>query len=156
MTDNTHINPENTRDVPGWPDAPVPLCHGGDLRSLAFCCKPGYALTFGAVCIRDTVLKEIGLSVEEFVNMKEDFSKKMDWDTDMVCFGSISYCCLRKNGCPGGRDSALLKLYQKKGSTGEDVFKEYFTRKKQLALEILKAAKNRKDVEELIGNLEKK
>ncbi|MBW6451918.1 MAG: methanogenesis marker 9 domain-containing protein [DPANN group archaeon] len=152
--ENTHINPANTRDVPGWSDAPVPLCHGGDLRSLAFCCKPGYDLTFGSVCIRDTVLNAIGLTQEEFIKIKDAFSKKHDWDSDLVCFGSMSYCCLRKNGCPGGRDSAIMRRYNNENISQEEIFEKYFTLKKQLAIELLNATKNKKDVEELIKNLE--
>ena len=62
---------------------------------------------------------------------------------------------MRKNGCQGGRDSALIELYKKENSTKKDIFKEYFTRKKLLAIELLKAAKNKNEVKTLIENLEK-
>ncbi|MHA1681357.1 MAG: hypothetical protein ACTSUE_10130 [Promethearchaeota archaeon] len=133
------------RDVPGWKNAPVPACFGGDPRSLTFCCHPGYSLTFGFKCQRDALLEKCGLSKNDFVKIKDAFSKKQGWDDPGVCFKSISYCCMRRGGCPAGRDDALRSRYPGKG--WEDVLKEYFSRKKQLAVLLLDACKNRDVVE---------
>ncbi len=135
------------RDVPGWKDAPVPVCMNGDYRALAWCCKPGYSLTFGFKCMRDDKLGEIGLSQEEFLKIKEDFSKKHDWDSDFPCFGSISYCCMRRGGC-SRRDLALKEKYP--DTSPEETYEKYATLKKELSNIILKAAKNQNLVKDLI------
>ena len=133
------LDPEKIRDIPGWEkNAPVPICMGGDYRALTFCCKPGYSLTFGFKCRRDTILKEIELSPEEFMEIKEQFSKDNDWDSDVVCFGSISYCCMRRGGCPR-RDIALQMKYP--NLTKDDVMKIYFQKKKELSKRILENIK---------------
>jgi len=124
-----------TRDLPGWRGAPVPACLGGDERSLTFCCDPrspfvGMPLS----CRRDELLEEIGLSKEEFVRIKDDFSKEHGWDDPRVCFGSLSYCCMKRHGCMF-RDAVLMELY------GENAYYEYFRRKKELSDRILEAAK---------------
>ncbi len=124
------------RSFPEWEDCPVPLCSGGDFRALTFCCKPGLPLTFGFKCRRDHVLQKLGISQEEFIKIKQEFSKKEGWDDERVCFGSLSYCCLRSKGCPGGRDVAIRERY------GTNAFGEYLKRKRLLAIEILKHAKN--------------
>ncbi len=129
------INPEKLRDIPGWEkNAPIPVCMGGDCRALTFCCKPGYSLTFGFKCQRDDNLKELGISPEKFVKIKEEFSEKNKWDSDIVCFGSISYCCMRRGGCPR-RDMALSIRYP--DLSQEQVMKEYFQKKKELSKIIL-------------------
>ncbi|MHA1730770.1 MAG: hypothetical protein ACTSU5_02455 [Promethearchaeota archaeon] len=129
------------RELPGWDDAPVPVCMGGDYRALTFCCKPGYSLTFGFKCRRDEVLREVGLTQEEFVGIKENFSGENDpcWDSDRTCFGSLAYCCMRRGGC-SRRDPVLFDIYS--GMAPEEVFREYFSRKKALAKRILERAKN--------------
>ncbi|MFX1503982.1 MAG: hypothetical protein ACFFDH_23675, partial [Promethearchaeota archaeon] len=105
------LDPDKLRDLPGWErNAPVPLCMGGDYRALTFCCKPGYSLTFGFKCRRDKRLDELGLDSEDFIKIKEVFSGENNWDSDLVCFGSLSYCCMRRNGCPK-RDYALIERY---------------------------------------------
>ncbi|MFX1340227.1 MAG: hypothetical protein ACFFDK_16570, partial [Promethearchaeota archaeon] len=105
----TKIDPNNLRDLPGWEkNAPIPLCMGGDYRALTFCCKPGYSLTYIFKCRRDETLEELGLSKDEFKRIKEDFSKENNWSSDAVCFGSFSYCCMRRNGCPR-RDIGLTE-----------------------------------------------
>ena len=130
------------RDVPNWSDAPVPICMGGDIRALSFCCKPGSSLTFGYKCMRDEKLQEIGMTPEEFIWIKEQFSILNDWHNTYPCFGSISYCCMRRSGC-FRRDTALAQRYPDK--TSEEALAEYFRLKKILAQEILQQAKN-KDV----------
>ena len=74
--------PDKLRDLPGWEKvAPIPLCMGGDYRALTFCCKPGYSLAFAFKCRRDEILSELGLSPEEFIKIKEEFSKENNWDS---------------------------------------------------------------------------
>ena len=141
----TNIEQDKLRDLPGWEkDAPVPICMGGDYRALTFCCKPGSSLTFGFKCRRDEKLEEIGIDPEEFVRIKEEFSKENDWASDVVCFGSISYCCMRRNGC-NRRDAALLERYP--GMPMEEIMKIYFQKKKELSKKVLESLKDqqRKD-----------
>ena len=141
------LDPEKIRQVPGWKDAPIHICMDADYRGLAFCCKPGYSLTFAYKCKRDEVLKEIGITPEEFIKIKEDFSKENRWDSELVCFGSLSYCCMRRGGCPR-RDPALLLRYPNKSK--EEIMEIYFTKKKELSRRILEAVKDpegRKKVE---------
>lgn len=129
------LREELLRDLPGWErNAPVPICMGGDYRALTFCCKPGYSLTFAYKCLRDETLSELGMTAEEFTRIKEDFSKKNDWDSKHVCFGSISYCCMRRGGCPN-RDYALSLRYP--GKSKVEIMKIYFQKKKELAKIIL-------------------
>ncbi len=146
------LKKDKLRDLPGWEkDAPVPVCYGGDYRGLTFCCKPGYSLTFGFKCMRDTTLKELGLTPEKFIKIKEDFSKENDWDSDVVCFGSISYCCMRSGGCPR-RDIALSVRYPNKSQ--EEFMKIYFAKKKELSkiiLEQIQDPEGKKKVKELLN-----
>ena len=128
------IDKDKLRDLPGWEGAPVPICMFGDYRALTFCCKPGYSLTFGFKCMRDKTLEDLGISGEEFIEIKEEFSKENDWDTDLVCFGSFSYCCMRRGGCPR-RDPALMLRYPDKPM--EEIMEIYFKKKKELAKFIL-------------------
>jgi predicted metal-binding transcription factor (methanogenesis marker protein 9) len=135
-----NIDPDKLRDLPGWENnAPVPLCMGGDYRALTFCCKPGQSLTYSFKCKRDDNLKELGLSEAEFIKIKESFSKENNWDSDIVCFGSLSYCCMRRNGCPR-RDVALIERYP--GLFPEEIMKTYFQKKKELSKRILEYIKN--------------
>jgi len=137
----------NTRNVPGWRNAPVPICHGGDYRALTFCCHPGYPLTFSFMCSRRRALNEIGLSEERYVEIKDWFSSLVGWWSEEVCFGSLSYCCMRRRGCPAGRDHVLAKLY---GDNFEKALEEYFLRKRVLAVHLLREATNKSLVEDLI------
>ena len=141
------LDPEKIRQIPGWKDAPIHICMDADYRGLTFCCKPGYSLTFAYKCKRDEILKEIGITPEEFIKIKEDFSKENGWDSDLVCFGSLSYCCMRRGGCPR-RDPALFLRYPNKSR--EEVMEIYFAKKKELSRRILEAVKDpegRKKVE---------
>ncbi|MFX1339110.1 MAG: methanogenesis marker 9 domain-containing protein [Promethearchaeota archaeon] len=131
------LNEDKIRDVPGWEkNAPVPICMGGDFRALTFCCKPGHSLTYAFKCKRDETLRELGISPERFMEIKEKFSKENDWDSDFVCFGSLSYCCMRRGGCPN-RDYALSLRYPDKSN--QEMMRIYFQKKKELAKIILKA-----------------
>ncbi|MFW9880340.1 MAG: hypothetical protein ACFFG0_45280 [Candidatus Thorarchaeota archaeon] len=135
-----NLDKDKLRDLPGWEKtAPVPICMGGDYRALTFCCKPGFSLTFAFKCRRNEKLEEIGLSHEEFINIKEDFSKENNWDSEIVCFGSISYCCMRAGGCPR-RDTALVERYP--GIPIEEIMKLYFQKKKELSKKILERVRD--------------
>ncbi len=134
------LDPDKLRDIPGWEeDAPIPLCMGGDYRALTFCCKPGYSLTFAFKCRRDERLNELGLSPEELIKIKEEFSKENKWDSEVVCFGSMAYCCMRRNGC-SRRDMALSERYP--NITVEDIMTTYFKKKKELSKRILEHIKD--------------
>jgi len=141
MFDNSRI-----RTVPGWENAPVPLCFGGDPRALTFCCDPRYPLAYEQKCIRKKVLEDIGLSEEEYLDIKRRFTEEMGWGSENVCFNSLAFCCLRRNGCPR-RDEVVKDIC---GS-----LKDYFTKKRILAIELLKAAKNRDDIASYIEYEEK-
>lgn len=135
-----NLDKDKLRDLPGWEKiAPIPICMGGDYRALTFCCKPGYSLTFVFKCRRDEKLNELGLSPEEFIQIKEEFSKENNWDSEFVCFGSLSYCCMRRNGC-SRRDIALLERYPNMDL--EDIMRIYFQKKKELSKKILECVKN--------------
>ncbi|MFX1304150.1 MAG: methanogenesis marker 9 domain-containing protein [Promethearchaeota archaeon] len=135
-----NLDRDKLRDLPGWEKiAPIPICMGGDYRALTFCCKPGYSLTFIFKCRRDEKLNELGLSPEEFIQIKEEFSKENNWDSEFVCFGSLSYCCMRRNGC-SRRDIALLERYPNMDL--EDIMRIYFQKKKELSKKILECIKN--------------
>ena len=146
------LDPEKIRDISGWEEnAPVPICMGGDYRALTFCCKPGYSLTFGFKCRRDIILKKIELPPEDFMAIKEQFSKDNDWDSDVVCFGSISYCCMRRGGCPR-RDIALTLRYP--NLTKDNVMKIYFQKKKELSKRILENIKDPEGKKKVIAYLD--
>lgn len=130
------LDPDKLRDLPGWKGAPIHICMDADYRGLTFCCKPGYSLTFGYKCKRDEILDEINLSPEEFMRVKEEFSRENDWDSDIVCFGSLSYCCMRRGGCPR-RDLALIQRYPNKSK--EEIMEIYYKNKRELAIRILRA-----------------
>ncbi|MHA1785844.1 MAG: hypothetical protein ACTSVE_11690 [Candidatus Helarchaeota archaeon] len=149
------LDPKLLRDVPGWKGAPVPLCYGGDYRALTFCCSPYYPLTFSAHCRRKSVLEEIGMTEKEFVEIKRQFSKENDWDDNRVCFGSLSYCCMRRGGCPGGRDHALIDRYGKNPEDGltDEILEIYFSLKKELAKRILEKARRKDLVKDLLEML---
>ncbi|MFX0057230.1 MAG: methanogenesis marker 9 domain-containing protein [Candidatus Heimdallarchaeota archaeon] len=133
------LDPEKLRNLPGWENAPIHICMDGDYRGLTFCCKPGYSLTFELKCKRDGVLKELGITSKEFIRIKEKFSKENKWDSDLVCFGSISYCCMRRGGCPR-RDPALQRRYPNKSK--EEIMEIYYSKKKELSKKILESIKD--------------
>jgi predicted metal-binding transcription factor (methanogenesis marker protein 9) len=135
------------RDIPGWKNAPVPICMGGDYRALTWCCKPGFPLTFGFKCKRDQNLKEVGLTGEEFIRIKDTFSEKYDWNSDFTCYGSLSYCCMRQGGC-NRRDPGLIKRYP--NLEFPEAMKEYYSLKKELAQLLLKNAQNQEIVHDYL------
>jgi len=142
-----NLREDKLRDLPGWErNAPVPICMGGDYRALTFCCKPGYSLTFGYKCRRDETLKELGLFQEEFIKIKEEFSNENGWDSDLVCFGSMSYCCMRSGGCER-RDLSLKKRYP--DLKLKEIMELYFKKKKELAKKILEYVKKSHDNEDV-------
>jgi len=147
----TQLEKEKTRHLQGWTSAPIHICMDADYRGLTFCCKPGYSLTFAFKCKRDEILGELGISPEDFIKIKEDFSKENGWDSDLTCFGSLSYCCMRKGGCPR-RDPALEKRYPDKSR--DEFMKIYFEKKKELAKKILEAVKNPQSKEKVKPYLE--
>lgn len=140
------LDQDKLRQLPGWKDAPIHICMDADYRGLTFCCKPGYSLTFAFKCKRDEVLKKLGITPEEFIKIKEVFSRENDWDSELVCFGSLSYCCMRRGGCER-RDPALRLRYPDK--TKDEIMEVYYTKKKELAKRILKAANNHEEKQEI-------
>lgn len=132
-----------TREMPGWEDAPIPVCFGGDAPALTFCCREVHAMPPGFECTRDEKLAEVGLSPQEFVELKELFSRNNTptWEADETCHGSLAYCCMRSGGCPP-RDSALRKKYP--GREWEEILTEYFQSKKKLSSLIVSAAEQKK------------
>jgi len=81
------------------------------------------------------------------VEIKEWFSKVVGWDSSAVCFGSLSYCCMRRRGCPGERDRVLVGLY---GEPLSRALEEYFLRKRVLAVHLLREASHRESVRGLM------
>ena len=147
------LDQDKLRQLPGWKDAPIHICMDADYRGLTFCCKPGYSLTFAFKCKRDEVLKKLGITPEKFIKIKEDFSRENDWDSELVCFGSLSYCCMRRGGCER-RDPALRLRYPDR--TKDEIMEIYYRNKKELAKRILNAANNheeKKEIETLIQML---
>ncbi|MBN2094526.1 MAG: hypothetical protein JW727_00610 [Candidatus Aenigmarchaeota archaeon] len=144
---------EQLRDFPGWSEAPIPFCHDFarndpnyriDPRAAAWCCKrheKGKSL-----CVRDEMLEKMGLTPEEFVKLKEDFSREAGLDAE-TCYGSLAYCCARN--CPiRNRGVSLAEAF--KGLPEEKRMEEYHRLKKALAARILRAAKNKELVEPFI------
>ena len=79
----------------GWEDAPAHVCRGGDARGLAFCCPPVKP------CPVHTKLAEIGMSPQEFVNIKQEFGSKTKLGVGAAtCFGSLVWCCKASKPCP--------------------------------------------------------
>ncbi|MHA1378617.1 MAG: methanogenesis marker 9 domain-containing protein [Candidatus Helarchaeota archaeon] len=146
------FDPKLIRDLPGWKTAPVPVCFGGDIRALTWCCHPGYPLTFSNHCRRKQTLNKIGMTEEEYVQLKDEFSKEFALDDDRVCFKSLSYCCMRRGGCPGERDNVLREKF-KDCLTWDEILEKYFKIKKKLAIRILEKAKNKELVKTYLEEL---
>jgi predicted metal-binding transcription factor (methanogenesis marker protein 9) len=96
------------------------------------------------------MLKKVKLPEKKYIQIKDLFTEKVGWSDTRPCFKSLAYCCLRRNGCSGGRDAALADLYRDKVGTFEGVMREYFLRKRVLAVILLKEAENKKLVEPYI------
>jgi len=137
------FNESNIRNLPGWKNAPVPICFGGDIRALAFCCHPKYNLTHSSICRRKITLEKIGLTEEQYIQIKDAFSEDHNWGDPRVCFKSLSYCCMRRDGCPNTRDYVLYELYGDSSTPWSTIQQEYFSRKRLLCIEILKGAKKK-------------
>ena len=114
-----------------------------------------YPLTFSAHCQRKNVLDKLGMTEKEFVEIKREFSNEHGWDDKRVCFGSVSYCCMRRGGCPGGRDHVLIEKYGKNPNDGltDEVLEPYFKLKKELAKKILQKVKKKELVKDLLDLL---
>lgn len=149
------FDPNLIRNLPGWKQAPVPICFGGDVRALTWCCHPNYPLTFSSHCRRKVTLDKIGMTEDEFIQIKDEFSKEFDLDDDRVCFKSLSYCCMRRGGCPGERDKVLREKFGK-DKPWEEILEKYFSIKKVLAKRILEKARNKELVKPYLEELEKK
>ncbi|MFX0134855.1 MAG: hypothetical protein ACFFDN_14535 [Candidatus Hodarchaeota archaeon] len=148
------FDPNLIRKLKGWQNAPVPICFGGDIRALTWCCHPAYALTFSTHCMRKKALDKIGMSEVEYIKIKDEFSKEFDLDDDRVCFKSLSYCCMRRGGCPGERDNVLREKFGK-DKPWEETLGKYFRIKRLLAKRILEKAKNKELVKPYLEDLEK-
>jgi TIM-barrel protein len=111
----------------GWYNAPKHVCGGGDMRALAFCCLPVKP------CALHPALKQAGMSAEEFMKLKLDFTRGTPLEPgNGTCFGSMAWCCKITKPC-FLRDSVLT-------STGvSDV--EYMQHKKTLSEYIMKKRK---------------
>lgn len=78
----------------GWYNSPKQLCRGGDIRSLAFCCMPVKP------CPLLPALEKVGLSPQEFVNLKMEGVKGTVLEPGTgTCFGSLAYCCKDTTPC---------------------------------------------------------
>jgi TIM-barrel protein len=113
----------------GWYNAPKHICGGGDLRALSFCCLPVKP------CALHGALKQVGLSAEEFMKLKMDFSRGTPLEPgNGTCFGSMTWCCKITKTC-FLRDSSLTSTRL------SDV--EYMQLKKKLSEHILTHCRNR-------------
>jgi TIM-barrel protein len=117
------------QNMTGWYNAPKHICGGGDLRALAFCCLPVKP------CALHSALKQVGLSAEEFIKIKMDFSRGTPLEPGYgTCFGSMAWCCKITKPC-FLRDSSLTSTRL------SDV--EYMQLKKKLSEHILKHLPNK-------------
>ncbi|MGL4669484.1 MAG: methanogenesis marker 9 domain-containing protein [Methanobacteriaceae archaeon] len=102
-----------------WDDAPSHVCRGGDKRALSFCCPPVKP------CPVLHTLESIGLSPQDYMDIKDDFAKKTQLGEGVgTCFGSLVWCCKPSKPCPL-RDMTLRNI----GMSVE----EYLSLKKELA-----------------------
>lgn len=102
-----------------WDDAPSHICRGGDIRGIAFCCPPIKP------CPVMNALKEIGISPQEYIEIKNKFTRETRLgEGPGTCFGSLVWCCKTSKPCPL-RDMTLRNI-----GMSED---EYLTLKKELS-----------------------
>lgn len=119
---------KHNKDV-GWYNPPKHICRGeGDMRGLAFCCLPVKH------CALIPTIKDLGLTKEEYINLKKDFAKNtmLEYGGD-TCFKSLVWCCKISKPC-FLRDGTLNAI----GCTN----KEYMKLKRELAEHILNNSKN--------------
>ena len=110
--------------IVGWYNAPKHICSGGDLRAISFCCPPVKS------CPLLGALKKIGLTPQEFVDMKIALTRGTPLEPgEGTCFGSLAWCCKITKPC-FMRDAVL-----KRGGISPD---EYMRLKKTLAEDLLK------------------
>ncbi|MDR0768157.1 MAG: methanogenesis marker 9 domain-containing protein [Methanosarcinales archaeon] len=114
----------------GWYNTPKHVCKRGDNRSLAFCCPPV------KYCGLLKKIDEVGLTNEEFVQLKQDAVKgtPLEGGKD-TCFGSLVWCCKGTKSC-FYRDEALSDL----GISQVD----YMKMKRELSEKILDAIDEKK------------
>lgn len=92
------------QEMTGWYNAPKHICGGGDLRALTFCCLPVKP------CPIHNALKKVGLSPQEFADMKMEFVKGTPLEHGRsTCFGSFAWCCKITKPC-FMRDGALAQV----------------------------------------------
>ena len=107
----------------GWYNAPKQLCRGGDVRALTFCCLPVKD------CPLLPTLSKLGLSQEEYVNMKREAVKGTVLEEGpYTCFGSLAWCCKVSSPCLL-RDATLEQMGMSK--------KEYMQKKRELSRTIM-------------------
>jgi tRNA-dihydrouridine synthase B len=107
----------------GWYNAPKQLCRGGDIRALTFCCLPVKD------CPLLPMLSKVGLSQDEYVNLKREAVKGTDLeDGPYTCFGSLAWCCKASSPCLL-RDATLEQMGISK--------KEYMKKKRELSRTIM-------------------
>ncbi|RLI82104.1 hypothetical protein DRP04_04700 [Archaeoglobales archaeon] len=85
------------------------LCNASPLASIVFCCKATKKCPF-----RDEALKILGISKEEYTEIKE----KNKIEAKGTCYGNLAYCCSLNVQCEV-RDNALKEL----GMTPADYLK---------------------------------
>jgi len=115
------------QSMTGWYNAPKHICGGGDMRALAFCCLPVKG------CALHAALKQAGISAEEFMKLKMDFTRGTPLEPgNGTCFGSMAWCCKITKPC-FLRDSVLT-------TTGlSDI--DYMRLKKKLSEYLMKKRK---------------
>ena len=93
----------------GWYNAPKQLCRGGDIRALAFCCPPVKP------CPLIPYLQKLGISPQEFLDMKIAAAGLPLMSGEGTCFGSLVFCCKSSTPC-FGRDRALHQMSMSKST----------------------------------------
>jgi len=88
------------RDLIGEP----PLCEGGRLASIVFCCDPRVK----PCQIFDEALKLLGISRDDFIRVMEE-NKIPVQEKDGTCFGNLAFCPSPEKPSKD-RDQALLRM----------------------------------------------
>lgn len=91
----------------GWYNAPKQLCRGGDIRALSFCCPPVKP------CPLLPYLRQLGITPQEFLDMKSAAAGLPLMSGEGTCFGSLVFCCKSSTPC-FGRDRALHQISMSK------------------------------------------
>jgi TIM-barrel protein len=91
----------------GWYNVPKQLCRGGDVRALAFCCPPFKP------CPLIPYLQELGISPQEFMDMKRAGAGLPLMPGEGTCFNTLVFCCKSSTPC-FGRDRALRQASMSK------------------------------------------